>query len=471
LAFGVGGLVTIDFGSNEIVTGLALAPDGDIVVVGKSEIPKGGPWVTSHSAAVARLNPNGTLDSGFSGDGKLLASKSSFTDVVEQPDSRIVTGGSNTAPDFLLTRYLANGNLDNGFGSKGKVTTDFLGGSNDVGEALVRQGDGKLLLAGQTAMPGVDPLAVARYLTNGSLDPSFGVGGKVTVDVHNNRWQHLEAAAVYPNTGSAHDGKIVLLARFDARDVQQSDNLAVVRLNADGSLDGAFGTAGVVKIDVGDDYAGDVALQADGKFVLAGSVYGLNEFMVIRLTENGTFDTSFSGDGLAAPQFFGYSYENAENLEILADGRIVVAGWVESPTTSNHLALARLNPDGSLDGSFGGDGTVSIDLFEQSGGGELVVQPDGKYVAAASKATNFLVARFNTDGTHDASPLMAAEPAPTGSTAIPLTTMALAPIVTEPRALGGPGRRPDRAGASAIHDQRPGWPLPGTGRRQHDHAR
>ena len=172
------GKVTTDFGGSDGASGIAIRGDGKIVAAGN-----GGP---TFDFAVARYNADGSLDSGFDGDGKVLTDFGDFDraeDVAIQPDGKIVTAGVPGSGSFALARYSEDGSLDTTFDGDGKVTTDF--GGDDRGRALALQTDGKIVAVGFSLVDANPRFAVARYDSNGSLDPSFGVGGRVTTDFGN----------------------------------------------------------------------------------------------------------------------------------------------------------------------------------------------------------------------------------------------------------------------------------------------
>ena len=172
-AFGSDGIVTTRFGDESAAQALAIQPDGRIVVAGIASHPERG-W----DFALARYNPNGSLDTTFSGDGRLTTDFDGGTDAAHalalQPDGRIVLGGESEG-DFAAARYEPGGQLDSSFGGDGLVRTDFAGGS-DVAYALALQPDGKLVLAGSATQSSgyFDWVpAVARYEADGDLDPSL----------------------------------------------------------------------------------------------------------------------------------------------------------------------------------------------------------------------------------------------------------------------------------------------------------
>ena len=189
--FGIGGKVTTDFaGDSDEARGVVLQPDGKIVAAGAANTEGSRDRGSGGDFALARYNPNGALDATFGTGGKVTTDFNGDDDaafgVVLQPDGKIVAAGaaktSYRGQDFALARYNPNGTLDATFGTGGKVTTDF-NGDDDAAFGVVLQPDGKIVAAGaaKTSYRGQD-FALARYNPNGTLDATFGTGGKVTTD-------------------------------------------------------------------------------------------------------------------------------------------------------------------------------------------------------------------------------------------------------------------------------------------------
>jgi uncharacterized delta-60 repeat protein len=217
-----------------------------------------------------------------------------------------------------LTAYAAPGDLDPTFSGDGEQTTDFAGGL-DRAYGIAVQTDGKIVVAGSSVSAAGDTdFALARYNANGNLDNNFDGDGKVTTDI--------------------------------------------------GGLDNAIRA---------------IALQPDGKIVVAGyadNSVTLWNFALARYNPDGSLDTSFSGDGKQALDF-NLGYDLATALVIQADGKIVVGGSVDIFAGDN-FGLMRFNADGSLDTSFSGDGMQSTDFGGDDGLGGLVLQANGRIVAA-----------------------------------------------------------------------------------------
>ena len=350
------------------------------------------------------LLKDGDLDPTF-GDGGIVTgyvvgNGDSFNAVALQKDGKIVIAGNVTDPiDFVVIRLTTEGNFDPTFGTGGIVTTDF-GGDDDIGNAVAIQKDGKIVVAGRTIDGGSD-FAVARYNSDGSLDVSFGTGGKVTTNF----------GVLTDDIGNAiviqKDGKIVVAG-------ESNSNFAVARYNTDGSLDSTFNPIGVLpgtvttNFDGGSDIGNAVALQKDGKIVVAGrsEAGGFSDFAVARYNTDGSLDVTFnptgSLPGTVTTNFDG-TFDAGNAVALQKDGKIVVAG--RSNADGTDFAVARYNTDGSLDASFGTGGKVTTDFSAGTDVGNAVaIQKDGKIVVAGQAftgSTDFAVARYNTDGSLD----------------------------------------------------------------------
>ncbi len=277
------------------------------------------------------------------------------------PDDPNAQGPFNGTCDFSLARYNIDGSLDARFGIGGKVTTGFGAGTDDRAYAVTTQ-QGRIVVAGSTRDPatGNHAFAVARYDVYGRLDTTFGVGGKVTTSFPLGSFAAAEAVAV------------------------RGDFITVV------------GTAGV-------SFSNGVITGAD--------------FAVARYKRNGKLDASFGDGGLVTTDFPGSISDEGQAVVLQPDGKIVVAGFTESPSTGEDIALVRYNIDGSLDDTFGDGGLVVTDFFGDFDVAEAIaVQPDGKIVVAGITVNpelinpvtgetltqeDFALARYNVDGSLD----------------------------------------------------------------------
>ena len=300
------------------------------------------------------------------------------------------------------------GDLDATFGIGGMVTTDFPG--SDIAEALAIQANGRIVVAGQSCAgaAGCD-FAVARYLSTGLLDGTFGTGGKVTTDFGAS-YDQAQAVALQA------DGKIVV-AGFQCPGAPSgcplgSDlDFALARYNPNGSLDATFGIGGRVTTDFSggsDDRGYGVAVQADGDIVVAGRTCSGStcDFALARYGGTGALDVTFGVGGKVTTDFAGFIDEGFAVVVQPLDGRIVAAG-----ASGGNFALARYNPNGSLDGGFGTGGKVTTDFATSSDTAfALALQADGRIVAAGRAQepdsqgvdVQFAVARYDADGSLDA---------------------------------------------------------------------
>lgn len=353
VAFGNGGIVTTNFWtstvagqSNDTLVKVLLQPDGKILAAGTTTslefstrirqfpIPPGPNG--SNDIALARYNPDGSLDTTF-GTGGLVRTRVSEATAQRiygaalQPDGRIVVAGlvytvvptsqlSTTPEDgqFLVARYLPDGTLDASFGTGGFVQTDF-GGFESVTDLVITP-DGKIIAVGDSwplrSGPGLDPgdFVLARYDQNGRLDPSFGSGGQVRNDLSNGGLDAANSVVLLA------DGKILVGGSAGA------SGMVLVRYNEDGALDAGFGNGGVIAGTAG-RLINDLALQPDGKIVATGPLAGGGSFGLLRFNADGSLDPAFGRGGTAiADRPANLSFAYAVALALQDDGGIVVAG-------------------------------------------------------------------------------------------------------------------------------------------------
>jgi uncharacterized delta-60 repeat protein len=348
-SFGSGGTVRTDFpGLAAVPSSVVIQPDGKIVVAGGA-FPL---FTFLGNFEVVRYNPNGSLDRSF-GNGGIVTTNfpegSYASSVALQVDGKIIAAGtvfvdfmpgepSNT--DFALARYNPDGTPDTSFGNGGQVSTDFFGMEDDAFSVLI-QPDGKIVAVGSANNPATYyDFAAVRYLSNGAIDTTFGVAGKVSTD---------------------------------------------------------FGVAGF-------DRAHSAALQADGRIVAAGFAIsqdgGVQNFAVARYTSSGVLDTTFSRDGITQIDF-GSCCQSAYEVLLQSDGKIITVGYANTESSDSDFLLARLSPRGSLDATFGVGGKVRTSFGDLNGGANgAALQSDGKIVAVGFQATfsnqwtNFALARY-----------------------------------------------------------------------------
>ncbi len=370
--FGTAGKVVTDFGGFDTLSDIAIQADGKIVAVGSGSM--------EFDFAVARYNINGTLDTGFDGDGKVTTDFGAIDTaraVAIQPDGKIVVLGSGGG-NFCLARYNSNGSLDTAFDGDGKVITDLP--DSQIGNDIVIQPDGKIVVAGRSSGGLLtDDFIVARYNPNGTLDSTFNTNGYVITP--------------FPGLDVAHavalqsDGKIIAVG-------QSSADFSVFRYNSNGSLDTSFDTDGIVTTNIaGTDIAHDVIIQPDGKIIAAGE--GASDFALARYNADGSLDSTFDSDGKVVVDMG--SFDTCYAAALQPNGKIVAVGNAEN----SGMAVARFNPTGALDTSFHGDGKLNTIITSSSDNARAVaIQNDGKIVVGGSPTggtVNFALTRFLGD--------------------------------------------------------------------------
>jgi uncharacterized delta-60 repeat protein len=361
--FGSGGIVVTRGNSfNHLNTGNAMAiqADGKIVVVGE------GATSNTFDFAVVRYNTDGSLDTSFGGTGIVITPVGDSFDqafsVAIQADGKIVVAGSSGII-FALVRYNTDGTLDTSFNGTGKVIT-----GESYAKDLAIQTDGKIVaVGGEIAL---------RFNTDGSPDTSFGGTGRIFLGIE------VNSVAIQA------DGKIVAAGRLQ-------NSFAIARHNPDGSPDTSFNGTGKVITPVGNSgsRANELAIQADGKIVAAGSTgdsdYSSNaDFALVRYHPNGSLDTTFGGIGKIIIPIGNYG-DSTFSVAIQSNGKIVAAGYSyygsDNVITHSDFVVVRLNPNGSLDTTFGGTGKVITSVpGNWDGARSVAVQSDGRIVVAGS---------------------------------------------------------------------------------------
>jgi uncharacterized delta-60 repeat protein len=363
--FGTGGKVSTDFGGNEEAWAVAAQRDGKAVVAGGRFDP--GP---SDDFVLARYTARGALDVTFDGDGKVTTDfggrSDAAGDVAIQPDGKIVAVGSGFPAvvrplDFALARYHPNGTLDTTFGDGGKVLTTFGPNSIDGASAVVVQPDGKVVAGGRTRSGPRNQFALARYLPSGTLDPSFDEDGLVTTTISAGN-DFLQDLALQP------DGKLLAAGWSDPGGF----DLTLARFNADGSLDRSFDGDGIVvgSFRPAATYASRVVLQRDGKIVVGGDA-------LVRFETDGTLDRSFGDGGRAVVRDVGLL-----SPILQPDGKILAAGSAFAAQGQSDFVVLRLTPTGRVDSTFGRNGRVVTNFGTQDQATDAELLASGKLLVS-----------------------------------------------------------------------------------------
>jgi uncharacterized delta-60 repeat protein len=328
----------------------------------------------------------GQRDPTFGRDGVALTSIGTrgggASSVALQADGKIVVGGwawTDAGSDFALARYEPDGSLDPAFGQGGAVTTH-MSEPDARASAVAIQPDGRIVAAGGEEL--------ARYNGDGSLDSTFGDGGKVSTELGG-----MSAVVLEP------DGMIVVAGGVP--DSSGNEDFALARFRHDGALDSNFGNRGVATTSIGTGSAAtSLVLQADGKLVAGGFAYGSYPyvFALARYNRDGSMDASFGKAGIVVTPLTGAYW--GVKLALQSDGKILAGG---SAGNESEFALARYLPNGSLDPGFGAGGTVVTQpVNETSHIDAIALQPDGKIVVGGPGGNVIDLARYNPDGALDA---------------------------------------------------------------------
>ena len=390
--FAQSGLVDSSFGINGVsvledvyATSVTIQPDGKLLVGDKKVWDNG----------VIRFNSNGLVDSSFGVNGMAaITGIGAAVRTLLQPDGKILVSSTfNDIPDaFYIIRLNTDGTFDNSFGAGGKKKVYFTGSFSAYGEGIALQPDGKIVQVGWGADADLDSgfVALVRYNTNGTLDNTFGVSGKVVQRLG------MRFTFVFDLALQA-DGKLIVGGFAYESDITNDPSCFVLmRVNPDGSLDSDFGTSGKVctyfgaggSIDIDKSEAYSMRLLSDGKIVLAGNTYQSvldfgNAIALARYNADGTLDQTYGVGGKAIVGNVGVNY-SVKAMAIQPDGKYAIAGWASTGSTysANDFMVARLHSNGALDSTFGGGILVTpfnVDDRDEAQG--LAIQVDGKIVA------------------------------------------------------------------------------------------
>ncbi len=401
-AFGNNGLVLTAHpaGHYAVGTDIVLQPDGKILVSGIV-------IDSMDRMALFRYMPDGSLDPSFGNNGIAIVSGQPYGTVgirlALQPDGKIVVAGqgilsATLMDDMIIARFDANGSLDPSFATNGIAIIN-IWGERELPLGLALQPDGQILIAGYAIDSSFNSRPfVMRLKTNGSPDPGFGNGGLVTPDLNTPlSW----ASDLVLLDG----GKILVgLVYIDTKPSENVEDNLLLRLLPDGTLDSTFGDKGMARYDFGDnERLTTMAIQADGKILATGEYYtGITQFALFRYLPDGSVDFNFGDSGRVVTTFKDHSTTGSVALQ--ADGKILLAGAAYSQGSdlirTEDFGVARLLPDGSLDETFGDQGKLTTNFGHQLSDltSRMVIQPDHKILLAGysvgDSITQVAIARY-----------------------------------------------------------------------------
>lgn len=398
-SFNGNGMVATDINSSDdYAVSVAIGNADKLVVAGYSVNGNG-----VSNFVLTKYTDNGSLDNTFNTDGKLSGSYkqgyTSYNATAVQKDGKIVTAGATwngVDYDFAIARYNTNGKPDSSFNGTGLQITDF--GAIDSAISIVIQADNKIVVAGNSGNVNAH-FVIARYNTNGTIDNTFGANGKQTIE--------MGFADVFGGMALQADGKIVLAGYTFTDALYTNVYFAIARLNTDGNLDNSFSGSGkqLTQFSGSPSYATAVAVQKiDGRIVAAGRAIlnGQNNYAIARYNADGTLDNTFSNDGMQNNVFNNSPYV-PQSIAIQGDGKIILAGYPESPSSNtSSFGLVRYLPNGELDASFGTNGFQStiIGLEFPITKSSIVIKDDGR-IAVGGSNNNYAITLYKINGTLD----------------------------------------------------------------------
>ena len=343
----------------------------------------------------------GTLDRSFGDTGVVITqfSSSLLSVIAIQPDNKIIAAGQgavNNINGFLLSRYLTNGSLDTSFGIAGISLINNIAAIHSI----VILDDNSIMAAGSGYGPD-QHIQLAKYSSDGNLDSSFGENGQI-----DKSFQGVDAMSVRA-AKLQQDGKIVIAgaAYFLDGEYAYQPKIMTARFNADGSVDKSFGGKGYVLLE--GKIANALIIQPDGKIVIGGDTGLENMFITARYLPDGSLDTGFGHNGIITTSF-NHNREYINALALQPDGKIIAAGKEDFYIAGGNMGIVRYLPDGSLDESFGNGGLETVQFKNSSEATGMALQTDGKIVLTGSSGnlydTSYLaVARLNANGLIDSS--------------------------------------------------------------------
>jgi uncharacterized delta-60 repeat protein len=389
-SFGNGGKVELNFGVTVAPSDATLQPDGKIVVVGTTDNFQ----IANQVFGVTRLLPNGSVDTTFGNQGAALVAFTNFINnpnaVAIQPDGKIVVAGETQSSDgsinrFAVARFNSNGSLDTTFASGGKATPEFFsftfGGVRELADVILLQPDNKIIVAG-IAIPGARApakSALVRFNPNGTLDQTFGTGGKVAV---------------------SSIGSITALALLSNGQILALNNVGgIAQFDSAGRLASSV-TSGTI---VSTSNNGLSAFEPNGRFLIAGGALGSTrrdiDITAISFNPTGSIDHTFNSPIFDFGQEDPTNHDVAQVVAIQPDGKFLIGG-LSSSISGVIFGLARLNTNGSLDNTFGTGGVLTTRFEGSDQISSIIVQPDGKILAigqafdGSTSQGNLALARF-----------------------------------------------------------------------------
>lgn len=355
---------------------IALDTDGNTLVAGTA----------NGSFTLSRFTPTGVLDSTFGTSGTattFLGPLTSANAILVETDGKILVGGT-TGGKFAIARYNSDGTIDIAFGTNGILVTS-LDSAMGIIKALAVEPDGSIIAAGTctNSVSGKQNVALAKYDSSGQLDKSFGSAGSVVAFFSS-------GVDTVSRIGLQSDGKIVLVG-------SAGGDFAIARYTAVGVLDSRFGSGGIAVTGQPLGIANSMLFEADGSILLAG-IRGAGSSAQVayaKFTAGGLLDASYGTNGIIFSASLGAPWDEVLAQRLYPDGTTVICGAVQAGGSKDDFAVARYNPDGTLDATFGNDGLATFDFSSSAVASALAIRANGKIVTAGTAGGDLAIAEFS----------------------------------------------------------------------------
>lgn len=339
-SFGNNGIVITHIGYSNVGISVAIQTDGKILVSG---------YVTNSSIidenfSLVRYNSSGNLDSTFGTNGIIMTDFGTLYDcgysIFMQSDGKIIVAGQGSnfsTYDFAMARYKNNGSLDSTFGLNGKIITDLLG-YNDFAKSVYIQNDGKILIAGHSNNGTLYPFSLVRYTNSGMIDSTFDGDGIVITQIANTNYNGIVTVQ--------NDGKILLAGQV-GNTLTPGFIGGLIRYNINGGIDSTFDNDGIVTTAIGNDFRIEsITLQNNGKIIVAGYIkdtFNILHIALVRYGSNGILDSTFDSDGIVITSSGSSANYYGKAVALQNDGKILVAG----DSNDTDFLVARYTEDNS----------------------------------------------------------------------------------------------------------------------------
>ena len=315
-----------------------------------------------------------------------IGTKDEARSVALQTDGKIVAAGYTVIDDareFIGARYTPAGILDITFGAaaNGTVTT-LIGSSCQANGVVINSTSGSIIAAGYAIVSGSTVFALAQYTSGGILDATFGTAGIVTTAIGSGAT--INAVALDASNNIVVAGSAT---------VSGNPNFALARYTSGGTLDGTFGTGGIVTTAIGfQSGAYALVIQSDGNIVAAGTADGM--IALARYTTTGMLDATFGTGGIVTTPISGTDV--AYGVALQTDGSIVIAGL-----SNNNIVIARYTTSGVLDGTFGTGGITLTQAGDFNEGRGITIQTNDQSIVAGFFDRQLVAVRYTTAGVID----------------------------------------------------------------------